>query len=102
LKRTALRCHFNLPAKSLPWHRDCTLAGAGIPEDKPSHVFEPFSQATGSSTSSNREHQGAGLGLSIVKRIAALMDGSVSIASEEGRGTTVYVSLSFSQPLSTK
>ena len=85
-------------------HSQCRLlftvsdTGAGIPEDKLSQVFETFSQANASPSSYSREHQGAGLGLSIVKRIAALMDGGVSLESEEGRGTTAYVSLSFTRP----
>jgi PAS domain S-box-containing protein len=64
--------------------------GAGIPDNTLNTVFEPFSQADGSIT---RTHGGSGLGLTIVKRLAELMGGAVSIDSAEGRGTSVYVCL---------
>ncbi len=70
----------------------CTLhftvsdTGIGIPEDKLDSLFEPFTQAA---EGYRREHQGAGLGLSICKRLVELMGGSISIESKEGEGTTV-------------
>ncbi len=64
--------------------------GIGIPDDKISQIFEPFTQVDGSYI---RRHQGTGLGLGIVKRLADLMNGSLSVESEEGRGTTVYLGL---------
>ncbi|MDD3312627.1 PAS domain S-box protein [Pseudodesulfovibrio sp.] len=64
--------------------------GVGIPEDKLDTIFDAFTQADYSHT---RAHQGAGLGLSIVKRLVALLGGSVALESQIGVGTTVYVSL---------
>lgn len=61
--------------------------GMGIPDDKQNVLFQPFTQVDGSMA---RQHQGAGLGLSICKRLVALMGGSISIASEPGTGTTVH------------
>lgn len=64
--------------------------GIGIPEDKLQAMFEPFIQADGSYT---RRHQGTGLGLGIAKRLVELMGGTVSMHSEEGKGTTVSFSV---------
>lgn len=66
--------------------------GMGIPEDKMKVIFNPFDQADGSIT---RKHGGSGLGLTIVKRLAELMGGGVSIDSVMGRGTRVYLSIPF-------
>jgi len=65
-------------------------SGVGIPDDKLDFVCEPFTQAEGSYT---RSQQGAGLGLTITKRLVDLMQGTLTIESEFGLGTTVYVML---------
>ena len=52
------------------------------------HIFEKFYQGDGS-----HSVEGNGLGLSLVKRIVELCGGSISVESEEGKGTAVYVSL---------
>lgn len=64
--------------------------GIGIPDHQLKMVLEPFTQADESYT---RQQGGAGLGLSIVKRLVSLMDGAVAICSEPGRGAEVHVSL---------
>ncbi|HDQ40581.1 MAG TPA: PAS domain-containing sensor histidine kinase [Desulfonatronum sp.] len=69
--------------------------GIGIPEDRLKDLFKPFVQVDGSYT---RSYQGAGLGLSIVKRLVELMGGSVDIDSSPGAGTTVYFVLPFKLP----
>ncbi|NCC24948.1 MAG: response regulator [Deltaproteobacteria bacterium] len=69
--------------------------GVGIPDDKVGVLFRPFVQVDGSHT---RRHQGAGLGLALIRRLAELMAGSVAVDSESGRGTSVYVSLPFTTP----
>ena len=63
-----------------------TDTGIGIPDDKVDTIFDPFTQVDGSST---RKYQGTGLGLGIVRRLAGLMGGNVSVLSESGRGSTV-------------
>ncbi len=62
--------------------------GIGIPPTEQRRVFDAFYQVDGSST---REHGGAGLGLSIVKRLVDAHGGTVRVESEVGRGTTFYV-----------
>ena len=64
--------------------------GIGIPGNMLGTVFAPFTQVEASNT---RIHQGAGLGLSIVDRLARLMGGEVQIESEPGVGTHVLCSL---------
>jgi signal transduction histidine kinase len=66
--------------------------GIGISDEDLKDVFEPFVQVEGSYA---RRFQGAGLGLSIVRKITALMGGDIAIESEPGKGTTVYFSLPF-------
>ena len=62
--------------------------GVGIPKDQQWKVFDRFeSHSHGSS------HRGAGLGLSIVKKLVELHGGTVSLDSEPGRGTRVTVRL---------
>ena len=59
--------------------------GAGIPDALQQEIFEPFVQ--GGSPKSG-EMLGTGLGLSIVRRLTALMHGSIRLASSLGTGST--------------
>lgn len=62
--------------------------GHGIPRDQLDAVFESFTQVDGSST---RKHGGAGLGLTIARRVVELMGGTIEVDSELGRGSTFRV-----------
>jgi signal transduction histidine kinase/ActR/RegA family two-component response regulator len=65
--------------------------GKGIPPDFLPHVFDRFRQAD---TSTTRVYGGLGLGLSIVRYLAEVHDGSASAESAgEGRGATFRVRL---------
>jgi CheY-like chemotaxis protein len=66
--------------------------GEGIPDHKVGTLFEAFTQVSEGYT---RRHQGAGLGLSICRNLVTLMGGAMAIESEEGTGSTLYVSLPF-------
>ena len=65
-------------------------SGAGMKAEELPRIFDAFYQVDGSST---REHGGAGLGLSIVKRLVNAHEGEVRVSSEVGVGTTFSVTL---------
>jgi CheY-like chemotaxis protein len=64
-----------------------TDTGIGVPENKRELIFDPFSQADGSTT---RRFGGTGLGLTISARLAKMIGGRVWLDSELGRGSRFY------------
>lgn len=64
--------------------------GVGMSAETLKRLFQPFMQADEGET---RRYQGAGLGLSITRRLARLMGGDVAVRSELGRGSvfTLYL-----------
>lgn len=62
--------------------------GQGIPQDKIEKIFDRFYQAD-----TSHQSDGNGLGLALCKRIAELAEGSISVKSELGKGSTFTVSL---------
>jgi signal transduction histidine kinase len=65
-------------------------SGPGIPDEQLPDIFEAFRRG---SNYAQREHQGAGLGLSIAKEIVTHMGGKISVSSTLGVGSTFTVSL---------
>lgn len=59
--------------------------GIGMSEKELPKLFKKFSQADSSST---REFKGSGLGLAISKQLTTLMNGEISVKSEQGKGST--------------
>ncbi len=64
--------------------------GIGIAPEKLKLIFEKFTQADGSLS---RRYGGTGMGLSIVKQLVALMEGSMSVESSLGMGSKFSVRL---------
>jgi signal transduction histidine kinase len=64
--------------------------GPGIPDSEIRHIFDPFYR--GSRALEDQIH-GTGLGLSLAKRIVEAHEGSISVASQPGRGTLFTVRL---------
>lgn len=83
-KRIGSRLHF--------WVRD---TGIGIAEEDFANLGKPFMQIQNDYT---RRFEGTGLGLSLVKGLVALHEGTMSIESMPGEGTTVTISLPVSGP----
>jgi len=73
-------------------HLTCSVrdTGIGIAPDDREAVFDEFFQVDDASSTRFR---GAGLGLSLVRDLVALLDGSVSLQSEVGEGTTITVTV---------
>lgn len=65
-------------------------SGIGIREEALTEIFKAFKQESEGLT---REYEGSGLGLSIVKRLVEAHDGTVSVDTEKGRGSTFTVQL---------
>lgn len=72
--------------------------GVGIDETFLPHVFDEFKQE---SSGLGRRHEGAGLGLTITHHLVELMNGTISVESHVGTGTTFTVSFPLADPPST-
>ncbi len=64
--------------------------GIGMSSAYLEHVFEPFSRED---TLTSTQTSGTGLGMAIVKKYVDLLGGTVNVESEQGKGTTVTVTL---------
>jgi len=61
--------------------------GIGVPADKREVIFDPFTQADGSTT---RQFGGTGLGLAIARRLVEMMGGRIWVESEAGKGSAFH------------
>jgi len=80
-----------LEKDNISWLR-CLVqdTGIGIATSKLHSIFDAFTQEDGSIT---RRFGGTGLGLTISKRLALLMDGDITVESQQGAGTTFILAL---------
>ncbi len=65
--------------------------GIGMSEEFVQHIFEPFERE---STTTRSGIQGTGLGMAITKNIVEMMNGTVTVESKAGKGSTFIVNLS--------
>ena len=83
-----IRCEREPSSDSVWMNIRVSDTGNGIRKEDMKNLFSDYTQVD---LRSNRKIEGTGLGLSITKRIAEMMDGSVSVESEYGKGSTFTV-----------
>ena len=82
--------------KCIIWYKNSYLNirikdyGIGIPKEKQKHIFESFSQAENSTV---REYGGTGLGLTISEKLTKMLGGTLTLSSQEGKGSVFLLSL---------
>ncbi len=65
-------------------------SGIGIPEEEQNNLFREFFRIRNEAT---KDIKGSGLGLSIVKKIVTLYDGTVDVKSKQGEGSVFTITL---------
>lgn len=63
-------------------------SGFGIEEEEMHHIFEPFTRVK-----ENSPIEGTGIGLTLTKQLVALMNGTISVKSQVGKGSTFWIEL---------
>jgi signal transduction histidine kinase len=95
LKFTAkgsISCGYNLNNGFIKFFVEDT--GKGIDSDKLEMIFNMFSQED---TSNTRGYEGSGLGLSIARGLVNLLGGTISVASEKGKGSIFKFTVPYSE-----
>jgi signal transduction histidine kinase/response regulator of citrate/malate metabolism len=79
-------------AKKIWLHFKVTDTGTGISKENQEIIFDEFVQAE---NISGKKYSGTGLGLAIVKKLVEMQNGTISVESEPGAGTTMSVSIPY-------
>ena len=90
VKMTASAQHTDMNKKTVDLCIEVEDSGIGISAHQQDIIFEQFEQSAGQS---QQQYGGTGLGLSITKRLVEMMNGSISVASETGVGSTFSIVL---------
>jgi signal transduction histidine kinase/DNA-binding response OmpR family regulator len=79
-----------------PWHLTLSVkdTGLGIPAERVSKLFQPFTQVDASTT---RRFGGTGLGLAITRELAVQMGGRIDVSSTLDVGSTFYLHIPFQE-----
>ncbi len=64
--------------------------GRGIPQEQLTHIFDRFYQAD---ATLDRKHEGSGIGLALARQFVELHDGTITVESKEGQGSTFTIEL---------
>ncbi|MDK3257198.1 ATP-binding protein [Blastococcus capsensis] len=72
-----------------------TDTGVGIVAEELPHLFQRFHRVPGSTA---RTREGTGIGLALVQELVGLHEGTVTVTSEPGRGSTFTVAMPFGEP----
>ena len=79
-------------SKTVTYRWTISDTGIGMSEEFLKHIFDPFTQEKNDARS---VYQGTGLGMSIVKALLDQMNGSISVTSQEGVGSTFVITIPF-------
>lgn len=79
--------HLPTPPDGVGLRFEVADTGIGIAAEDQARLFQPFFQTSQTTT---RKHGGAGLGLSICKKLIELMNGRIGVSSEQGAGSVFW------------
>ncbi len=90
IQLTAHHQYLNNDQSKIDFHFCVEDTGVGIPDSHIASIFEAFEQQKGQNSV---QYGGTGLGLTITKRLVEMMNGHISVTSEEGKGSAFKVVL---------